>query len=214
MPLGSPTRAPTRPRSSSPERGQSLAEFALLIPLFMVLLMAVFEFAFAFNALLNTNYASRGAGLVAAQVGNAAAADCLILREVEQLMHMPADSQQISRVEIQRTNPSGNTVYGANAYQRGGSTRCTMADGSNISVPYSSVSSGYPTGQRCTVLPPHGCSTLVPLRTTVDTIGVQITYVYPWRTPLKALLPMVGGSMSGTGYTFVQRNVFRMEPTL
>jgi hypothetical protein len=129
-------------------------------------------------------------------------------------MHAPADSRQINRVEIQRTNPSGSAVYGANTYQRSGSTTCTMTNGSTVAVPYSSVGSGYPPGQRCTVLPPNGCSTLVPLRSTVDTIGVQITYVYPWRTPLRALLPLVGGSMTGTGYTFVQRNVFRMEPTL
>jgi hypothetical protein len=31
---------------------------------------------------------------------------------------------------------------------------------------------------------------------------------------LRALMGFFGGSLSGTGYTFVQRNVFRMEPTL
>ena len=68
--------------------------------------------------------------------------------------------------------------------------------------------------QRCTVLPPNGCPTLTPARTTVDTIAVQITYVYPWHTPLRALMGMFGGSLSGSGFTFVQRNAFRMEPTL
>lgn len=196
------------------EGGQSLAEFALIVPLFLLLLMGLFEFAFGFNAMLNTNYASRGAGLIAAQVGNANAADCLILNEIDQLTNSPADKTQISQVDIQRTNPSGTTVYAADVYTRTGSTSCTLANGSTLTVPYRATSSGYPPSQRCTVLPPNGCPGLVPARTTVDTIAVQITYVYPWHTPVRALMGWFGGSLSGTGYTFVQRNAFRMEPTL
>lgn len=176
--------------------------------------MGLIEFAFAFNAMLNTNYASRGAGLIAAQTGNAAASDCLILNEVELKINAPAEKRQISRVEVQRTNPSGSTIYATSAYRRSGSMSCALTDGTTISVPYSAISSGYPPSQRCTVLPPAGCTTMTPVRTTVDTIAVQITYVYPWHTPLKTLLPLVNGSMTGTGFTFVQRNVFRMEPTL
>ncbi|MEP7159178.1 MAG: TadE/TadG family type IV pilus assembly protein [Chloroflexota bacterium] len=219
MPLPARVRARSLGRSTATrpdelERGQSLVEFALLIPLFLALLMGLIEFAFAFNALLNTNYASRGAGLIAAQVGNASAADCFILNEVELKMGAPADKRQISRVDIQRTNPSGSAVYATSAYQRSGSMTCTLTSGAQMSVPYSASSSGYPPSQRCTVLPPAGCTTLTPARTTVDTIAVQITYVYPWQTPLKALMPLVNGSLSGTGFTMVQRNVFRMEPTL
>lgn len=195
-------------------KGQSLAEFALIVPLFFLVLMGLIEFAFAFNGMLNTNYASRGAGLIAAQVGNSAAADCLILNEVEQLMNAPADRSQISRVEIQRTNPSGSTIYASSIYQRSGTTSCSMSGASTLTVPYSVISAGYPPSQRCTVLPPSGCPTLVPIRTTVDTVAVQITYVYPWHTPLRSLMGMLGGSLSGTGYTFVQRNAFLMEPTL
>jgi Flp pilus assembly protein TadG len=196
------------------EGGQSLAEFGLILPLFFVLLMGLIEFAFAFNAMLNTNYASRGAGLIAAQVGNLNAADCLILSEIDQKTNSPAERTQISQVAIQRTNPSGSTVYAADVYTRTGSTSCVMTDGSTLTVPYQSTSAGYPPSQRCTVLPPNGCPALVPARTTVDTIAVQITYVYPWHTPLRALMGVFGGTLSGTGFTFVQRNAFRMEPTL
>jgi Flp pilus assembly protein TadG len=214
MPEPAPPRADRRGGLREPTSGQSLVEFALLIPLFLVLLMGLVEFAFAFNALLNTNYASRGAGLMAAQAGNNAAADCLILNEVETKMTAPVERRQISRIEIQRTNPSGSSVLATSAYQRRGSMNCTLIDGSTLSVPYTAAASGYPPAQRCTVLPPAGCPTMTPARTTVDTVAVQISYVYPWHTPLRALLPMVGGSMTGAGYTFVQRNVFRMEPTL
>jgi Flp pilus assembly protein TadG len=205
-----------RARGGSGRRraGQSLAEFALLLPLFMVLLMGLIEFAFAFNALLSTNYASRSAGLVAAEAGNSAAADCLVLNEVEKTIDAPADKPQISRVEILRTNASGSTVYASSVYTRSGSTSCTLAGGTTMTVPYSVVSAGYPPSQRCTVLPPAGCPTLSPARTTVDTIAVQISYTYQWHTPLAALMPFVNGSLGGSGLSFVQRNAFRMEPTL
>lgn len=203
-----------RARERGEETGQSLVEFALLVPLFLVLLMGLIEFAFAFNAMLNTNYASRGAGLIAAQTGNAAASDCLILNEVELKLNAPADKRQVTRVEVQRTNPSGSTTYATSAFRRSGSMSCALSDGTTISVPYSAISSGYPPSQRCTVLPPSGCTTMTPVRTTVDTIAVQITYVYPWHTPLKTLMPLINGTLNGTGFTFVQRNVFRMEPTL
>ena len=49
-----------------------------------------------------------------------------------------------------------------------------------------------------------GCGTR-----TVDTIGVEISYVYDWKTPLVSLLPM-----SGTGYDFHMGNAMRMEPVL
>jgi Flp pilus assembly protein TadG len=211
-PVGAPrTRAKTRESSS----GQSLVEFALLAPLFLLLLMGLIEFAFVFNSVLNTNYASRGGGLMAAQAGNNAAADCLILNEIERMYNAPADKRQISRVEIQRTNASGGTIYATSAYSRSGSTTCTLLDGTTMSVPYNSVASGYPPSERCTVLPPNGCPTMTPARTTVDTIAVQISYTYPWHTPLRSVMNTFrGGSLTGSGFAVVQRNVFRMEPTL
>jgi hypothetical protein len=194
--------------------GQSLAEFALVVPLFVLVLTGLMEFTFAFNALLNTNFASRGAGLRAAQAGNASAADCIILAEVELKMAPPTQEARIDRVDIQRTNPSGSTVFATTSYRRSGSTSCTLADSSTITVPYSSLSNGYPASQRCTVLPPNGCPTMTPVRTTVDTVAVQVTYDYRWITPLPAVFSLVGGSLSGQGMTIVQRNVFRMEPSL
>lgn len=52
--LGCPHRA----------RGQTLVEFALTFPLFLVVLFGIIEFAFLFNAQLSLNYATRDASLV------------------------------------------------------------------------------------------------------------------------------------------------------
>jgi Flp pilus assembly protein TadG len=191
-----------------------LVEFALLAPLFMLLMIGLIEFSFAFNSSLNVNYASRAGGLIAAEAGNASAADCLILDAVDDAITAPTDRARISRVDVQRTNPSGSTVYGTTSYRRSGSLTCTRTDGTTVTVPYSATGNGYPASQRCNVNPPYGCPTLTPARTTVDTIAVQVTYAYNWHTPLGSLMQFFGGSITSSGLSFVSRNVFRIEPVL
>jgi Flp pilus assembly protein TadG len=207
-------RVARRGRQRERADGQSLAEFALLIPLFLLLVIGLIEFALAFSSALNVNYASRAGGLVAAQAGNAAAADCLVLAEVDRTFTAPSHNARISRVEIQRTNSSGSTIQARSVYERTGTTTCALTDGTTVSVPYRAQSSGYPASQRCNVLPPSGCPTLTPPRATVDTIAVEVTYVYEWQTPLRSLATLFSGAGNSANLTIVQRNAFRMEPIL
>jgi Flp pilus assembly protein TadG len=207
-------RVALRGRRRERAEGQSLAEFALLIPLFLLLVIGLIEFALAFSSTLNVNYASRAGGLAAAQAGNAAAADCLILAEVERTFTAPSQKARVTRIEIQRTNASGSTVHARSVYDRSGSTTCALADGTTISVPYRATSAGYPPSQRCNILPPSGCPTMTPPRTTVDTIAVEISYSYQWQTPLRSVATFFGGGGGGGALTIVQRNAFRMEPIL
>src|SRR3954471_7880395 len=116
-------------RRRAKQRGQTLAEFAIVVPVFLLFVVGLFEFALAFNAQLTTNYASRAGGLAAAEAGNQGAADCLILDAVERSMSSPADAGAIARIDIQRTNPSGASVYATSSYRRSGSTTCTRLDG-------------------------------------------------------------------------------------
>lgn len=180
-----------------------------MLPVLMLMVTGIIEFALAFNSSLGINRASQDAALVAAEAGNLPGADCMILTKIEQDISAPIDRNEITGVNIQRTNPSGTTVFAENRYVRGGVTNCILADGTPITVPYTATSSGYPVSQRCSVL--SGCPTMTPARTTVDTIGVQITLRYHLRTPLSAVMGMFGGGTDGT-MDFTMRNAFRMEP--
>jgi Flp pilus assembly protein TadG len=191
------------------QRGQALLEFAIVLPVLMLMITGIIEFALAFNSSLGINRASQNAALVAAEAGNLPGSDCMILTRIEQDIDAPIDRNEITGVSIQRTNPSGTTIYAQNTYVRGGITNCTLADGTPIDVPYTATGSGYPVNQRCSVL--SGCPTMTPARTTVDTIGVQISLRYNLRTPLNAVMGMFSGSTSGT-MDFTMRNAFRMEP--
>lgn len=188
--------------------GQTLVEFALIVPLLMTLIMGGLELSVAFAANIGVNRAAQSAAHMAAQAGNVAGADCLILDEVEKAVIVPNDRARIESVRIELTDLGGDTVHAYNEWQRSGSTRCSVADGLEIVVPYTRTIHYYPDDQRCTVL--AGCPTMTPNRGTVDNIGVVVRYRHRWVTPIAQAIPMPGGD--GTGWVIQQRNVFRMEP--
>ena len=135
--------------------GQSMVEFALVIPIFMVVLISIVEFAFTFNAVLASQYASRDAALVAAEAGNGAGSDCVILQTVDTDMGAPANPADIVSVEVYRTTASGEQVGLATIYGRTGSSSCIRPDGTTVTVPYTRSQDGYPEASRCNVL--AGC---------------------------------------------------------
>ena len=183
-----------------------------MFPIFVTMLMGLLEFAFVFNALLSLGHATRDAALVAAEAGNASAADCVILQQIENDVTAPADHSRITEVAIYRSDQNGAVYAGQqNVYTRTGSTSCLMPDGSTLTVPYSAPPAdlNYPAADRCNILAgdvPGGCKSG---HSTVDTIGVKVTYRHTWVTPLANLV-----SLGGTGTTLVQSNAMRMEPVL
>jgi Flp pilus assembly protein TadG len=203
-----PVRAGARGRS----QGQALVELSLALPIVLVLIMAIVEFGLGFNALASINFASRQAALTAAKSGNATGSDCLVLRGIEHDISAPANTGNISAVEIFWSDESGNPRNAAvNVYSRTGSTTCLVGT-ETITVPYAATTIGYPEAARCNVL--AGCGGAhVP---SVDMIGVKIRYQYPWHTPLRPLLGFLGdgSGFSGAGWSLVQTNAMRMEPTL
>jgi hypothetical protein len=196
-----PTSGRPRPRGS----GQTLVEFALVLPLFMLLIMAVVEFGFLFNSYLAINFASREASLVAAEAGNVARADCLILDAVDSSVTVPADRNLIIKVEIFRANRAGGETGDITTYDRGGLMSCPMPGGAApLQVDYTVSGESYPPLERCNRL--IGCK---PGQLGVDQIGVRVTYDYVWHTPLGSVFGGSGGTTR-----LVRDSVMRMEPVL
>jgi hypothetical protein len=196
------------------ESGQTLVEFALVMPMLVVMLMALLELALGLNASLAVNRASQHGAHIAASGGNILGTDCIILEQIEQDLGVPNDPAKIIEVVIERTALVGNLSYAQQTWGRYGETDCVRPDGSTVKVPYTLALPGYPEAQRCTVL--GGCPSLTPARSTVDNIGVIVKYTHDWVTPLNGALDLLapGNGGSGTGWTFEQRNIFRIEPTL
>lgn len=188
--------------------GQTLVEFALVLPIFFTLLIGVIEFALVLNSLLGINFASRDAALVAAEAGNSLGADCAVLRTVQDRVDAPADDNNIIDVTIYRSDTVGRAIPAGspaqNVYARGGAMTCPVPGNVTATIPFHPVGSiGYLETSRCNTI--AGCGPGRPL----DHIGVQIRYAYSWHTPLSGLI-----GLSGNGYTLVKSNAMRMEPVL
>lgn len=197
-------------------RGQSLVEFALVFPLFILLVMSVVEFAFAFNANLAIAFASRDAALVGAEAGDSLGGDLAIIQAVLDDVGPPADRNMVTSVEIFWADQNGNYKNAdsslANLWLHGGSTSYTYPDGSVLTVPFTRNTNGYPENTRCNIVAGCGGSHMP----SVDTIGVRVAYQYTWKTPLKGLVGLAGNgpAWSGTGWNFARSNAMRMEPVL
>lgn len=215
-----PTKRKRSARWISRRRGQTLVEFALILPLFMIFLMGVIEFAFLFNATLAVNFASRNASLVAAEAGSNTLADCAILAKIEDDIGPPLDKSGIRSVTIYKADRAGNAVATTqNAYKRTSSSDCTGYIPSTVPYEFDTLAPNYNTyrvggygsvGDRCDIL--AGCPTSLPV-VPMDSIGVRIVYRYVFHTPLRNLVSFLPGASSG--YLDVTwSNVMRMEPIL
>ena len=176
-----------------------------------MLMLGVIEFAFVFNALLSVNYAARDAALAAAEAGDAAGADCVILDWVDKAVDAPADPARIQSVEIYQATSDGSIWPGTTktVYTRAAPRSCTFPDGTVATVPYGAPGpNGYPPAERCNLL--GGCNGGgVTNHPTVDNVVVRITYTHQWITPLRNF---AGGGPGGL--TFDRSSVMRMEPVL
>jgi len=190
-----------RGSTSETERGQALIEFALTLPIFLLLIFGLVEVGFLYNAAVSVNFVSRVAALLAAEGGRTEGSDCMVLSVIERDLLSPATSSRISTVEIYWSDANGDQISSSvNVYTRTGSLTCTYASGS-ITVPYTLSTERYPAAQRCDVL--AGCGGG---HDTVDDIGVRITYAHQWVTRF-------GQTIAGS-ITFRRSTAVRMEPTL
>ncbi len=217
------TRPPRRPAFPRRRRdgarrghGQTLVEFALILPLFLVLLLGIIEFGFLFNGQLSLNYATRDASLVAAEAGSNSIADCLVLQQVDRDLSPPTDDNRVLTVTIFSASQSGVPVPNVyTSYTRGGSTTC-----GSITVPYTLGTDNYPTNVRCSDLDRGTCNPAYTSagNTGVDIIGVRIDYGYLYITPLGRVLQTIPGTgaplWNGSGMTMTAANAMRMEPVL
>jgi hypothetical protein len=180
--------------------GQSLVEFALILPVLMLLIVGLVEFALAFNSRDSVFFASRDASMLAAEGGNIAGTDCVVLDRVDRDIVSPARPVRVQTVKIFWSDRNGVEQNGEeNLYTRSGSTTCNYGNGNTLTVPYTLTSSTYPESVRCDVL--AGCSVSHP---GPDNIGVTVTYTHSWVTSV--------AKIALSSLTFSLTSATRVEP--
>lgn len=185
------------------ERGQAIVEFALILPLLVLLVVGIVEFSLLLNARNTASFASRDGSMLAAEGGSRAGTDCVVLKMIERDIVPPASVLRLTQVKVYWSDQNGDEIGSShNLYTRSGSMTCDYGDGTSITVPYTLTFAGYIEDVRCDVL--AGCGGT---HTSLDTVGVEITYVHPWLTSFARIT-------GGTSLTFIVTNTTRVEPQL
>ncbi|MGO9178349.1 MAG: TadE/TadG family type IV pilus assembly protein [Candidatus Limnocylindrales bacterium] len=210
------TPAPRRHRS----RGQSLVEFSLVVPLFLMILFGMMEFGFIFTHEMTLEYATREGARAGAALANGGGTltcgsgdspnwtqvDPEIIAAVERVLTSPGSQVVVSRVTqivIFKANPntgandqgfSNTWLPGTGPVPTGATNTLQFADGSYPN------SDGWRACLRSNAAP------------TPDSIGVSLTYTYDYVTPLGSILRFFGGSGAAT-LTLTDQTVMQLNPT-
>lgn len=228
IPHGSPPVGPAGlpgRRHSGRTRGQGLVEFALVLPVFLLLLLGMMEFGIAFNRQLTLEYATRegartGAALVngggtlgcgSGQSPNAATVDPLIIASVERVLKEPSMDVPILRpielpevqwIRIYEVTSTGTITGKSNqwTYSPGAGP---LVDG--VRLDFVQGSATWSACSRSNASPP-------------GSIGVSISYRYQFTTPLGSLQRFIaqfwGGTPPSQNYlSMTDKTVMQLNPT-
>lgn len=185
MSRGLPGNDNERVRSHG-ERGATLLEFALVLPLIVLFVVGIAEFGLAFKDFLSVSNAAREGARIASSAGNEPTADCSVLAGLSDSL-TALDLQQLERVEIFRGIPGGGqdpTKTNVYTYVTGDPAVCANWTQSVLWDPTT----------RNTITGPTS-----PL----DIIGVKLVYDHDWITNL--------GPFGGT-LQLEQATITRLEP--
>lgn len=166
-------------------------EFAIVMPLLVLIIIGIMELGLAFKGHLTASYASREGGRVAAFVGDAPDADCQVVRAIASILGSSLD--MLDRIEIFQTTQSGAQVSGNTnvaRYQGGDPQECDSPDSPSDSW---TRTSPWPSTSR----------QVVSGSTPLDIIGVRVVMDQAWVTNF--------GPFSGT-MELNEGTLMRMEP--
>jgi hypothetical protein len=211
-----------RPQRSRHADGQSIVEFTLIVPVFLLILFGLIEFGFIFTHDLTLEYATRegvragaaldnGGGTLGCGTGqspNWTTVDPLVIAAVERVLQSPGSQvviSNVSQIVIYKANPT----TGANdqgfqdvwTYSAGGGP---IPQGSTNHLNF--VDSSYPNSDAWEACSRSNASP------TIDSIGVSLTYTYTFQTPLASVLRFFGGAGSTT-LTLSDQTVMQLNPT-
>lgn len=183
----------SRPRRDhrTGEAGQSLIEFALILPVFLIVLMGMLEFGSAFDHRNAMAYAVREGARVGASLGNGgsdpSSVDPAIVAAVQRGLTDPILIQNIVSIEIFKADSNGNPTAGKiDKYDNAGALVGTA---------------GWPASSRVPGL--NG-----------DSLGIRVVYDFQPTTPLATLLGLfINGNPPYTTIRMTDSIVMKLEPT-
>ena len=195
-----------RRRDRRHERGQSLVEFAILVPLFTMLLLGLLEFGFAFDHHLTLEYGTREGARAGSALANGsklasgcADVDKYVVEAVERVLGSPGSPIQnlndILQIRIYKATASGGEAGPVNVWEPGTTT------GWDLHFQYVGAKSNY-----------WNPCTRVNKASGPDSIGVAVVYRYHAVTPLAGVMQFFGGG-GWTQLSMEDKTVMALNPT-
>jgi hypothetical protein len=194
------------------QRGQSLLEMTMILPVFLLLVLGTLEFGMAFDHNLTLEYASRegvrtgsalanGGGAITCSPASVASTlvDDQIIAAVERVLASngsPIDLTQVTQIRIYKVdtaNTNGNEVAGSANRWIYAAGQGPVVGGTALDFKKDLAVQGWAACSR-----QNGAG--------ADSIGVAINYTYSFQTPLGALLSMVKIDMH-------DQTVMQLNPT-
>jgi len=189
------------------QRGAAAVEFALVLPILLVLLFGIIEWGMAFNQRLTIGNASQTSARVGTAIGNKPEADMRILEAIAQgVFTLPENgTQMIKRVLIYKADGFGEPIGGSvntYDYQLVGTPTDAQCDW----VPCPDPDAGFSTAS----LPwaPEDRNVEVG---NLDVMGVRIIFSHDWLTGGLVPLPDVACTNIPSD-CWVDTAVMRLEP--
>jgi Flp pilus assembly protein TadG len=192
--------------STSAARGQSLVEFSMVVPVFLLLILGMLEFGIAFTHDQTLAYATRegartGAALAVGTTSypcSTADFDSPVIAAVQRILESAGSPVDVSKVgiTIYKAKADGTSTGATNTwvYAKGGGP---VVDG--VPLDFKQTSAGWPPCSRVNGDP-------------ADAMGVAITYEYDFRTALGGMFRFFGGS-SWSSLTMSDKTVMNLNPT-
>ena len=200
-----PSRAGGVRSSRRGESGQGLVEFALVLPIFLLLLLIMLEFGIAYNHTLTLGLATREGARTGASLGDGSPSTCAqiaadpsldpdnqIMAGVQRILVSPGSDvvmTDITQVRIYQADANGAQI-GTNvdtyAYT-GNNTGADVDPGAGVEkIAFTRTSTGWLPCNRN-----NGGAT-------PDAVGVQIQYNYHLQTALAGIVSMIHGNQNAT----------------
>lgn len=184
------TKRPSSRSCHGSERGQSLIEFALIVPVFVLILFGMLEFGFVFSHNLTLQYATREGARTGALLADGGTLttpcgtidpDPYIIAAVQRVLNSqgsPIDLSQVPQIRIYSATLTGTEAGPVDVWTNTGAGSGPMVD--TVKLNFTRTSQGWtPCSRDNASVPPQS-------------IGVSLTYTYKMITPLSAIFQFFG----------------------
>lgn len=197
------------------ERGQSVVEFIVIVPIVAMLLLLMLEFGLAFNHRLTVGYASREGARIGAALAHGGATSCAtadpalvdqqVIAATQRILKSPGSPivmGDVSQIRIFKADSAGKQVGSlVNVWTYTPGAGPDIDPGPTVDrLDFTQATVAWPACARKNGANP-------------DSIGVQVVYTYRLTTPLRAAADFFGGSNVSSNFNMTDQTVMALNPT-